>query len=123
MRQYEDEHLQELGRQSIPIGRLTENVLKNMRRLQKQIPSKKINQEDPCFKDWFLVELTRWFKEEFFTWVNSLPCKVCGIETGNPKRTFIDEGVRVEAFKCCNTTTKFYRYNDVVQLLRTRKGD
>lgn len=80
----------------IPIKRLTENAITNMRHLQKQISSKTIKEDEPCFKDWLMVELARWFKEEFFTWVNSLPCTVCGVEKDRPRYTFIDNDVRVE---------------------------
>lgn len=96
IQQYEDANLQELGRELIPIERINENVLNHMRCLQKSISSKKVDEHDPCYRDWLLVEFTRWFQEEFFTWVNVLPCKVCGIENAGPKYTFIDDGVRVE---------------------------
>lgn len=96
IQQYENKNLQELGRRSIPLERLHENVLNQMRRMQKSISSKAIDENDPCFRDFLLVELARWFHEEFFTWVNTLPCKVCGIEQDGPKYTFIDDSVRVE---------------------------
>lgn len=96
VQQYEDEELKSGGLQLIPLERLTENVIKNMRHLQKQISTKAITEDEPCFRDWLLVELTRWFKEEFFTWVNSLPCVVCGVEKDRPRYTFIDDDVRVE---------------------------
>lgn len=123
VQQYEDECLQKLGRQMIPVERLTENAITNMRRMQKNISAKSVAENDPCFRDCLLVELVRWFKEEFFTWINTMPCKVCGIEKDQPKYTFVDNGVRVEAFECCSKLTKFYRYNDIVQLLQTRKGE
>lgn len=100
VQQYEDESLQKYGRKFIPLERLTENALKNMRSVQKKIAAKPDKKEkDPCFRDWLLVELTRWFNEEFFTWVNTLPCKVCGVEKENPKRSFVDDGVRVEVIE------------------------
>lgn len=122
VQQYEDPQLQKIGRDLIPLERLSENAITNMRRMQKSIASREVNEKDPCYKDCLLVELARWFKEEFFTWVNTLPCRVCGVEKDRPRHTFVDDGVRVEAFNCCNTSTKFYRYNDIVHLLQTRKG-
>lgn len=122
VQQYEDDQLQQVGRSMIPLSRLMENALNNMRRMQKCISNKSLTENDPCFRDFLLVELTRWFQEEFFTWVNTMPCKVCGVEKDHPKYTYVDGGVRVEAFECCSTQTRFYRYNDVVQLLQTRRG-
>lgn len=137
----------------IPIRRLMENAMKNMRAVQKQqLKDKQI--KDPSFDDWLLVELTKWFNESFFEWVNTVPCKVCGKDTSQSKGSSVEDGVRVEVCNelniqllephrmndldskmhpnnsidfaqvlyCCNTQTKFYRYNDVAQLLLTRKG-
>lgn len=153
MQQYEDDRLQYYGRRMIPIRRLMENAMKNMRAVQKQqLKDKQI--KDPSFDDWLLVELTKWFNESFFEWVNTVPCKVCGKDTSQSKGSSVEDGVRVEVCNelniqllephrmndldskmhpnnsidfaqvlyCCNTQTKFYRYNDVAQLLLTRKG-
>lgn len=153
MQQYEDDRLQYYGQRMIPIRRLMENAMKNMRAVQKQqLKDKQI--KDPSFDDWLLVELTKWFNESFFEWVNTVPCKVCGKDTSQSKGSSVEDGVRVEVCNelniqllephrmndldskmhpnnsidfaqvlyCCNTQTKFYRYNDVAQLLLTRKG-
>lgn len=151
VQQYEDDRLQYYGRRMIPIRKLMENAMQSMRTVQKQQLNDK-HVKDPSFDDWLLVELTKWFNEIFFEWVNSLPCKVCGKETSQSKGSLVDGGVRVEVriylyiqllkllsneyfnlklhlkidfaqvLYCCNTQTKFYRYNDVAQLLLTRKG-
>lgn len=74
--QYEDDRLQYYGRRMIPIRTLTKNAIENMRAVQKQQlkqpPNKPSKIEDPSFDDWFLVELTKWFNESFFEWVNTL---------------------------------------------------
>lgn len=101
VQQYEDERLQWYGLQLIPLQRLTEQALKNMRAIQKkhQLAQAKDNRnklDDPCFRDWLLVELTKWFKEEFFTWINSLPCKVCKSTDKKATKIKIRNNVRVE---------------------------
>lgn len=99
MQQYEDDRLQYYGRRMIPIGLLGENAIKNMRAIQKQQLSSsknvKIN-DDPSYEDWLLVELTKWFNEQFFEWVNALPCKVCGKDTSTAKSSLVENDVRVE---------------------------
>lgn len=101
VQQYEDENLQTYGRSIVPLQRLNRNALKSMRMVQKKLAAKPNKEKDPCFRDWLLVELTRWFNEEFFTWVNSLPCKVCGMVKEKPKHSFVDDGVRVEVNTYC----------------------
>lgn len=69
--------------------------MKNMRAIQKQqFNDKQI--KDPSFDDWLLVELTKWFNESFFEWVNALPCKVCGKDSSQSKGSLVENGVRVE---------------------------
>lgn len=114
--QYEDDRLQYYGRKLIPLETLTNNAQNAMRRVQKQ------ELKDPCFRDWLLVELVRWFNEKFFTWVDTLPCKVCANESDRARAIRIEDGVRVEVSNCCGTETKFPRFNDVARLLVTRKG-
>lgn len=95
--QYEDEQLQHFGKQIIPIERLTENALKKLRLIQKEIHSKKTsNNPELCLKDLILCELARWFNEEFFTWVNSLPCGKCGNVDVPTKGGYVENGIRVE---------------------------
>lgn len=100
VQQYEDDRLQYCARKLIPLETLTENAIKSMRAVQKQQLQKGGKKDelikDPCFDDWLLVELTKWFNEKFFTWVNTLPCKVCGKTDSQLKRSFVEDNVRVE---------------------------
>lgn len=98
MQQYEDDRLQYYGRRMIPIGLLSENAIKNMRAVQKQQLSggDKAGIKDPSYEDWLLVELTKWFNESFFEWVNALPCKVCGKDSSTAKSSLVENNVRVE---------------------------
>uniref|UniRef100_A0A1I8Q858 Peptide-N(4)-(N-acetyl-beta-glucosaminyl)asparagine amidase n=1 Tax=Stomoxys calcitrans TaxID=35570 RepID=A0A1I8Q858_STOCA len=121
--QYEDEKLMAAARQLIPIDNLTKKAHEALANMQEanaktETPSKQI----PCIRDLILVELVNWFKNDFFEWINSLPCKVCGSEESKLKRTITEGDVRVEVGICCGQETKFYRYNDVAQLLISRKG-
>lgn len=95
--QYEDEQLQSCGKKIIPIERLTENAMNKLRLIQKEIISKKgSNNPELCLRDLILCELARWFNDEFFTWVNSLPCKKCGNEDVPTKGSYVENGIRVE---------------------------
>lgn len=95
--QYEDEQLQSCGKKIIPIERLTENAMNKLRLIQKEIISKKVsNNPELCLRDLILCELARWFNDEFFTWVNSLPCKKCGNEDVPTKGGYVENGIRVE---------------------------
>lgn len=98
VQQYEDDRLQYYGRKMIPLRTLTENAIKRMRTIQKlqKDPAKAKEIRDPCLEDWLLVELVKWFKEKFFTWVHTLPCKVCDRSETRPTGSIIEDGVRVE---------------------------
>lgn len=100
--QYEDERLLRCGRELIPIDRLNENAVKKLRLIQKEIVSKRAPIDaETCLQDLILCELVRWFNEEFFTWVNSLPCKKCGNEDVPTKGSCVENGVRVEVWWNC----------------------
>mmetsp|Transcript_7490 Transcript_7490/g.12029 ORF Transcript_7490/g.12029 Transcript_7490/m.12029 type:complete len:308 (-) Transcript_7490:646-1569(-) len=82
--------------------------------------------------DWdrLLVELMRWFKGEFFEWVNGLKCFQCGKEC-TPNGTSAPSPYEaehlasvVEIHECadCQLSLRFPRYNCPAKLLETRKG-
>lgn len=120
--QYEDEALLASGRSLIPIDELTMNASSKLIEMQELIASGKCKEKEPCIRDLLLVELVNWFNTEFFEWVNNIPCQVCGSEDGKLRRTQTEGDVRVEVTVCCGQETKFYRYNDISQLLVSRKG-
>jgi len=68
-------------------------------------------------EDFLVMELLRWFKEEFFSWVNCLPCRQCGGGTQTSGALHpTDEDARwgaqrVENHSCqtCQVSTRFPR--------------
>ncbi|KAL9919554.1 N-glycanase Pngl isoform 1-T2 [Glossina fuscipes fuscipes] len=127
--QYEDEKLLAFGLKLIPIDDLTQKASEKLLGIQEvannttnALHQNKSSCKEPCIRDLILVELVNWFKNEFFEWVNNVPCKICGSEEGNLRRTQKEDDLRVEVNMCCGQETKFYRYNDIAQLLVSRKG-
>lgn len=121
--QYEDEALKKSALAIIPMERLRMNAIENLRKFQKLIKEKEVTDDEPPLDDFILEELAAWFKNEFFTWVNNMNCKICKGET-TPNGTKHESGVRIEQFMCskCNVITEFPRYNDIEKLLVTRSG-
>lgn len=104
VQQYEDGRLQYYGRKVIPLESLSENAMNHMRVIQKH-QSKSVSgtkgTEDPYFRDLLLGELAKWFNQHFFTWIDTLPCKICGRSDGQ-KQKAVENGIRVEV--------KYYRH-------------
>lgn len=76
-----------------------------------------------------LKELLRWFKRDFFTWVNAPECELTGQPTepigmGEPTGEEKAWGAgRVELYRGpTGHVTRFPRYNHPAKLLQTRKG-
>ncbi|XP_039499821.1 peptide-N(4)-(N-acetyl-beta-glucosaminyl)asparagine amidase isoform X2 [Drosophila santomea] len=120
--QYEDELLLATGRTLIPVEELTETASEKLIDIQDQIASGQRQEKEPCVRDLLLVELVNWFNTQFFQWVNNIPCRVCGNEESKLRRTQREGDIRVEVTVCCGQESKFYRYNDISQLLVSRKG-
>jgi hypothetical protein len=83
------------------------------------------------FEEALTKVLLKWFKHEFFSWVNALTCNKCDSKevdvVGAVQPTIEDlkyGASRVELHKCknCSTLMKFPRYNDPLKLLETRRG-
>lgn len=120
--QYEDNLLLATGRTLIPVEELTEMASEKLIDIQDQIASGERQEKEPCVRDLLLVELVNWFNTQFFQWVNNIPCRVCGSEESRLRRTEREGDIRVEVTVCCGQESKFYRYNDISQLLVSRKG-
>lgn len=69
-------------------------------------------------EDFVVLELLRWFKQDFFSWVDCLPCSHCGGQTHNagslsPSTDDLRWGAqRVENHFCqkCQLSTRFPRF-------------
>ena len=97
-------------------------------KLMDALPMDNLLSDDP---EENLTAITKWFKEEYFTFVsNEIPCHVCGNKavlrgTGPPTRYEHDGYARaVDIFRCpvCEAVTRFPRYDSPTRLLETRKG-
>lgn len=81
-------------------------------------------------EDMLVLDLLQWFKGDFFSWVDSLPCSRCGGKTqpsGSLPPSNDDlrwNAGRVENHYCqtCQLSTRFPRYNNPEKLLETRRG-
>lgn len=118
MRVYEGPDLQRKARDVIPMKQLLTAALQRKA------------QGATGIRDCLLIELLAWFKRDFFSWVNSIPCDACGGETEASQNlqptaeerryhTSVTEGHRCKA---CGAVSRFPRYNDPGKLLETRRG-
>eukprot|EP00164_Ancoracysta_twista_P002804 GFYU01003729.1.p1 GENE.GFYU01003729.1~~GFYU01003729.1.p1 ORF type:complete len:1078 (-),score=216.65 GFYU01003729.1:197-3391(-) len=82
-------------------------------------------------RDQVLKELLYWFKNEFFSWVNNLPCECCGstdtkaaggTEPNEEERQHLAGIVELHACNACGWSTRFPRYNSAAKLLETKRG-
>ena len=85
----------------------------------------------PSDHEYQVRELLRWFKHEFFSWVNEPKCQSC--QSGGTKLVWMAPpseeeqsfgAGRVEVYQCqsCQSITRFPRYNNAGKLLETRRG-
>ncbi|CAN6624121.1 peptide-N(4)-(N-acetyl-beta-glucosaminyl)asparagine amidase [Trichomonascus vanleenenianus] len=81
-------------------------------------------------QDYLVMELLKWFKHDFFTWVNSPQCPQCHGETSgmggtapSPQERADGAGV-TELYKCnsCQRIERLPRYGSPGKLLETRRG-
>ena len=122
--QYEDVLLVKSALEIVPVEKFKLNAIEKLRKIQKLIQRKVIIELEPPLEDLILEELAIWFKNDFFTWINNMPCRLCkNDKTQGCGSTVSQDGVRIEKFRCsCNNVSEFHRYNDIEKLLVTRSG-
>ncbi|XP_057683548.1 peptide-N(4)-(N-acetyl-beta-glucosaminyl)asparagine amidase isoform X1 [Corythoichthys intestinalis] len=122
---YENPELQQKARTCIPYKQLSSAAEQKLKLAKEAVTACKLGKED-----FLVLELLRWFKNEFFSWVDCLPCSQCSgptQNTGSLSPTVNDlrwGATRVENHYCetCQLSTRFPRYNNPEKLLTTRKG-
>ncbi|XP_028172619.1 peptide-N(4)-(N-acetyl-beta-glucosaminyl)asparagine amidase isoform X3 [Ostrinia furnacalis] len=127
MIKYEDEELQQLAREEIPLVTLQLMALDRIREHQRKIKTGEINTHDLPFDIALLMELLGWFKHKYFKWVDKPECNKCGGATkysGSSSMNTPTETCTVELYTCiqCGRSSEFPRFNDPKMLLRTRRG-
>ncbi|GAA6226748.1 peptide-N(4)-(N-acetyl-beta-glucosaminyl) asparagine amidase-like [Lates japonicus] len=122
---YENPALQQKAKSHIPHQQLSSAAQHKLKQAKEADPECKLGIED-----FLVLELLRWFKQDFFSWVDCLPCSSCGGSTQNagslsPSTDDLRWGAqRVENHYCqgCRLSTRFPRYNNPEKLLETRRG-
>lgn len=116
MLMYEDDVSQTLARSLIPYEKFEQ-----------------MSTKDGSLEHYQLLRLLlHWFKSEFFTWVDTPKCELCGQNAekvtrsaGTPSEEEKRDGAdRVELYRCsaCDTEVRFPRYTEPNKLLETRRG-
>ncbi|XP_064205332.1 peptide-N(4)-(N-acetyl-beta-glucosaminyl)asparagine amidase [Anguilla rostrata] len=122
---YETPALQRKALERIPLPRLSTAAQRRLQQAQEADPECGLSEQDML-----LLELLAWFKGEFFSWVDCLPCAHCGgrTQSAGPLPPSADDlrwdANRVENHRCpaCQNSTRFPRYNNPEKLLETRRG-
>ncbi|KGL74389.1 Peptide-N(4)-(N-acetyl-beta-glucosaminyl)asparagine amidase, partial [Tinamus guttatus] len=122
---YENPSLQQKALASVPLQELKRKAQKKLAQATILDKGAHVNEED-----FLLLELLSWFKNDFFHWVNELPCSRCGGQTEPKDNVAASEddlrwnASRVENHYCnqCQFSNRFPRYNNPEKLLETRRG-
>ncbi|XP_066530693.1 peptide-N(4)-(N-acetyl-beta-glucosaminyl)asparagine amidase isoform X2 [Hoplias malabaricus] len=122
---YEKPELQQKALSYIPRGQLCSRARDRLQEARRADRECSLTEEDMV-----VLELLQWFKGEFFSWVDSLPCIQCGGKTqssGSLSPSTEDlrwDAGKVENHYCniCQVSTRFPRYNNPEKLLETRRG-
>ncbi|KAI1427569.1 hypothetical protein F5Y12DRAFT_712103 [Xylaria sp. FL1777] len=116
----------------IPLSRIyddAENEFNTFRAIAMSIESPR---PDWGYEDCVVRALMRWFRRDYFTWVNNPVCDAClhptvskGV-TGPTQEENIFGALRVELYQCtqkrCARLTRFPRYTDPWVLMETCRG-
>ncbi|KAG1948791.1 peptide-N(4)-(N-acetyl-beta-glucosaminyl)asparagine amidase [Pimephales promelas] len=122
---YESPELQEKALNCIPHEVLRSRAKERLKQAKDADPACSL-----CEEDMLVLDLLQWFKGDFFSWVDSLPCSRCGGGTqpsGSLPPSSDDQrwdAGRVENHYChtCQLSNRFPRYNNPEKLLETRRG-
>ncbi|KAJ8267369.1 hypothetical protein COCON_G00125410 [Conger conger] len=127
---YESPSLQHKALELIPLPRLTATAQSRLKQAQEADPGCGLSEQDML-----LLELLGWFKGQFFSWVNCLPCVRCGGPTQSrgglpPPQTSCagtQGGWRTTTAPPARTPPaspglSSCRYNNPEKLLETRRG-
>lgn len=108
---YENKELLKTAKSAVPIVRLQLEAMKKMRALQKEIKVKSTvavngpnidGQNELSIEDILLAEIVHWFKNDFFTWVDSPSCNLCTGQCSFHRNEYRPDPTisRVEIHKC-----------------------
>ncbi|CAH0401160.1 unnamed protein product [Chilo suppressalis] len=127
MIQYENEKLQQIARDQIPIVSLQLKAIDRLREHQRRIKNGVIKTYDMPFDIAMLMELVNWYKFKFFKWVDKPECDKCKGQTKFVYNTSLQtqtEVCSVEVYSCmrCPNRVNFPRHNEPRTLLNTRRG-
>ncbi|XP_010787290.1 peptide-N(4)-(N-acetyl-beta-glucosaminyl)asparagine amidase-like [Notothenia coriiceps] len=111
---YENLDLQQKALSRIPEERLRSEAEVQLRGARAEDPDCKLGLED-----FLVLELLRWFKQDFFSWVDHLPCSRCSgaTQNSNPLQPSAEDlrwgAQRVENHYChtCRLSTRFPRWS------------
>ncbi|RYP07083.1 hypothetical protein DL765_009272 [Monosporascus sp. GIB2] len=131
---WEDPDLLEEVLQTIPLQLIGDEVTAELELLNAGVNKLANPSHRPVwgYEDCVARALLRWFKRDFFTWVNNPPCDLClsptadqGMAIPTPEELALG-ALMVELYHClqssCGRQVRFPRYSDVRMLMKTRRG-